>query len=242
MENAMVVLQEKEPRAGTLIMSHGFGVEHRALRKLVIKYKTEFEELGIIASGMQKIVHEKRGRPVEEFLLNEEQSLYLGSLLTNNEIVRKFKMKLVKEFGRMKRALLSLSSQKQNAEWIEKRNSGKITRKQETDAIKVFIDYAKSQGSQSADKYYMIISKMENQALFLLEQEFPNLRQVLNLNQLSVVECADRIISKALSDGISRAMKYKDIYQYAKKQVESFSEIIGKTIIPAFGPKQLTAP
>jgi len=233
MKTELVVLKGKEPRAGTFIMSQGFRVEHRALRKLVLKYKSEFEEFGVITSRMQKPTNKKGGRPIEEFLLNEDQAIYLGTLLTNNEAVRKFKRNLVKEFSRVKKTLINLMSQKQNAEWLEQRKAGKLIRKQSTDDIKAFVDYAIAQGSQSAQKYYMNISKMENQALFLVEQKFPNLRDILDLNQLSIVVCADKIISRALSEGIEKGLPYKQIYQLAKLRVTNFADIHGKTVIPS---------
>lgn len=233
MKTDLVVVCDKELRAGTHVLSLGFKTEHRALRKLVVKYKTEFEEFGVIASRVQKPTSKEGGRPIEEFLLNENQAMYLGTLLTNNEAVRTFKRKMIAEFARMKRVLQSLASQKQNAEWLEKRNTGKITRRQETDSIKDFVDYATKQGSGSASKYYMNISKMQNKALFVLLQEFPNLRDALNLSQLSMAECADRIVSRALREGMDKMMAYKEIYQHAKKQVETFAEIVGKTVVPA---------
>jgi len=239
MEQDLIVLQNNEPRAGTLIMSQGFQVEHRALKRLIKKYYSEFETFGVITTALPKLGKKKEGRPSEEFLLNEEQALYLGTLLTNNEPVRKFKRALVKEFGRMKRTIQKILSQKQNAEWLEKREAGKISRREETDTIKKFVEYAKGQGSQSAEKYYMNISKMQNQALFFLEQKYPNLRDVLSLNQLSTIECADRITSRAIVEGMERLLPYKEIYQLAKARVEGFAEIHGKTLIPAFNQKTL---
>ena len=239
MEKSMVVLQDKELRAGTLIMSQGFQIEHRALRKLVIKYKAEFEELGIIASPMQKSDSKKAGRPVEEFMLNEDQAMYLGTLLTNNVTVRRFKLKMVKEFSRMKKRIASDFIKVQNAEWIEKRNSGKLIRHEETDTIKGFVDYAVAQGSQSAKMYYVNISKMKNQSLFLLDQKYPNLRNMLNLHQLSTIETADKIVSNAIAFGMESKLPYKAIYQLAKERVELFASMVGKSIVAALELKQL---
>lgn len=233
MDNSLVVVHEKELRVGTFLLSQGFKTEHRALKRLVKKYQKEFEEFGVTATALPNLGKKKEGRPIEEFLLNENQAMYLGTLLTNNEAVRTFKRKMIAEFARMKRVLQSLASQKQNAEWLEKRNTGKITRRQETDSIKDFVDYATKQGSGSASKYYMNISKMQNKALFVLLQEFPSLRDALNLSQLSMAECADRIVSRALREGMDKMMAYKEIYQHAKKQVETFAEIVGKTVVPA---------
>lgn len=52
MQGNIVTVIQDEPRVGTWILSNGFEVEHRSLRKLVTKYKPEFNELGVIASEM----------------------------------------------------------------------------------------------------------------------------------------------------------------------------------------------
>lgn len=232
MEDKIVVIDKNELRAGTFILSKGFEVEHRALRRLVIKYKAEFEEFGFVTTALQQI-KKKRGRQVDEFFLNEAQSMYLGTLLTNNEAVRIFKRKLVVQFDKMKKELVRISSQAQNAQWLEQRKAGKETRGLATDTIKDFVEYAKDQGSSQAERYYANITKMENQALFLLEQKYPNLRNALDIHQLSTVKSADQIVIKSLQDGMKAGTNYRDIYKLAKLRVESFAEIIGRTLIPS---------
>src|SRR6185369_2019248 len=103
---------------------------------------------------------------------------------------------------------------------LETRKAGKEVRVLTTDTIKAFVEYTKRQGSTKAEMYYANISKMENSALFLLEQTYPNLRHVLNINQLSTIKCADQIVIKALSDGMSDGLNYKDIYKLAKTRIE----------------------
>jgi phage regulator Rha-like protein len=236
----LVVLMQDEPRSSSWRMKDGFGVEHRALTRLIKKYRSEFEEFGeVITTELQRKSKssnatalqrnpEGSGGVVEEYWLNEEQAFYLGTLLTNSDRVRQFKRVLVKDYARCKRLL----QQRQNAEWIEARNSGKRLRRQETDAIKTFIDYAKSQGSQSAEKYYVNISKMENKALFLVEQKYPNLRDVLGVAELGLISVADTIVANALAEGIQKAMHYKDIYKLAKERVEALGLAYGKVAIP----------
>lgn len=185
----------------------------------------------------------KGGRQVEEFLLNEEQATYLALLMKNSPKVVKFKMRLNKEFFRLTKILAKILAQKQNAEWLEKRASGKIERKLETETIKKFVEYAKSQGSQSASKYYMAITKMENSSLFhldMLEQKFPNLRDVLHGFQLSSLEMADHIVARALDEGMDKLMPYKEIYLLSKERVEQFVSIVGKTPIQvALNPQKM---
>jgi len=70
------------------------------------------------------------------------------------------------------------------------------------------VEYAKTQGSQSAEKYYLAISKMENKSLFLVEQKYPNLRDILGIAELGLIAVADTIVAKALAEGIEKAMHY----------------------------------
>lgn len=168
--------------------------------------------------------------------LNEAQINFAGTLSRNTKEVVRFKLNLVKAFELAKKLL----QQRQNAEWIEARNAGKRLRKQETDGIKAFIDYAKAQGSQNAEKYYVNLTKMENKALFLVEQKYPNLRDVLGIAELSLISVADTIVLKALMDGMAQALHYKDIYKLAKERVEALATAHGKVLVPSTEQKQLT--
>lgn len=240
MKNQIVTIHRNEPRTSSWVLKNGFDVDHRALTRLVKKYKSEFQEFGIVVTGLQQFSN-GAGPPVKHFLLNEEQTYFLGTLLPNNEAVRKFKLILVKNFSIAKTALLQKAIHQQSPEWIALRQTGKLTHRTKTDTIKDFVGYAMSQGSTSADRYYMAIARMENQALFLLEQKFKNLRDILNLDQLATIKVADAIVFKAIKDGMDAGLHYKDIYQLAKKRVESLADLHGKTFIPVSQQLRLEA-
>jgi phage regulator Rha-like protein len=214
----------------TLDMWEPLKVHHKAIMDLVTKYETEFQSIRPFDFLKAKSTG---GRPTTYCMLDEEQATFLITLMRNSEAVVPFKLKLTREFYRMKQRLIQLASQNQNAEWLEQRKAGKETRVLTTDTIKAFTEYATAQGSQNAGKYYASISTMENKALFLLEQQYKNLRDMLNIHQLSTVKSADMIVMKALVDGMAQKLHYKEIYKLAKTRVEGFAEMIGKTLIPA---------
>lgn len=243
-----LIIKNDDIYIGTWELSKGFDVEHRALKNLIRKYESEFADLGFIASAMQRIETKKRGGQIEEYLLTEPQATYLTTLLTNNEKVRKFKFFLTKEFWRQRKLLNEILCNQKNAEWLKKRAEGKQERRIETDAIKEFVEYATAQGSSHAKKYYMVISKMENQSLFALDflgQKFPNLREVVNSYGLDILLMADRIVAVALKEGMKKLLPYKSIYILARDRVESFAVGIGKTplrmILPAEKFKKLAS-
>ena len=72
-------------------------------------------------------------------------------------------------------------------------------------------------GSTKAEMYYANISKMENKGLFLIQEKFKNIRNVLTGQQLQVLCSADQIVIKAIKEGMSKNMNYKDIYVLAPK-------------------------
>lgn len=225
----LVRIVKDVPVVSTLDMWRGLSVEHAAIMKLVRKYEARFQ--AILSFGFE--IQKTAGRPTAFCYLDEEQATFLITLMKNSDVVVEFKFRLTRDFHKAKRILANLASQRQNAEWLETRNTGKEKRRVETDTIQKFVAYAVSQGSHNAERYYANISKMQNKALFFVEQKFRNIRDILNLQQLSIVICADEIVTKALDDGMAQELDYKDIYQLAKIRIEKFAEIHGKTLIPA---------
>jgi len=73
---------------------------------------------------------------------------------------------------------------------------------------------------------------MENKSLFhleLLALKKHNIREIAEGFQLDSLKMADRIVARALREGMEREMFYKDIFKMAKERVEQFVQVIGKT-------------
>ena len=228
----------------TKILAEKLNRQHRVIYNLVNKYKKELEILGVLSFQSVPKKDNIGGGTSKVFYLNEEQYIFLITNMRTkaNEIdtVMKAKMEISKQFVQMRKWILEQKTQKANQEYIETRNKSKLGRKQETDIIKTFIEYAINQGSKSANKYYMAISKMENQAFFILKEKFKNVREILNITQLSKIIIADMIVRQALIDGMDREMFYKDIFQLAKKRVVDLANSLGvKEVIPNLEIKQM---
>jgi phage regulator Rha-like protein len=223
-----VELVNEVPKVSTLRVAEGMELGHKAVMQLTTKYKKDFEDLGTLTFEMSK----SGGRPTRFAWLNEEQTIFISTLMRNSIKVVSFKKQLSCDFLKMRRALLEIKLRQQNPEWVETRKTGKISRRQETDTIESFIEYATKQGSKSASRYFMNISKMENSALFMLTAKFSNVRDVLDGQQLQTIAVCDQIVAKALRDGMGEGMFYKDIFQEAKKEVLKFVELIGTSYVP----------
>lgn len=85
------------------IIAQGVGIEHRAIKQILRKYQSDFEEFGTPA-------FETRGSEgtadYQVFaILNEQQATLLVTYCKNTETVRKFKVALVKAFYEMRQQL-----------------------------------------------------------------------------------------------------------------------------------------
>jgi phage regulator Rha-like protein len=238
METKLITIKNEKLYVSTSIISKNCNIEHRSILRLINTHKIDIEDFGTLLEDKEKI---PKGRPLNVFLLNEEQFTFLVTLMQNSKVTIKAKKLITKQFYQMRKWILEQKTQKQNQQYLETRNQSKIGRKQETDIIKIFIEYAKMQGSKSSEKYYMAISKMENSAFFILKEKFKNVREILSINQLSKIIIADMIIKQAIIEGMDKEMYYKDIFQEAKKRVITLADSLGfKEVLPDVEFKQLS--
>ena len=233
MEHLVELYRGKEARVSTFNIFNGFGYkDHAGFKKVINTNKAVFERQGFLAlESVKPTKGTKGGRPEESYFLNEQQFTLLVMLVKNNPNSIVLKERIVDEFFRMRSQIAKMSATKSSAEWQNIRKDGKAVYLQKTDIIKKFIDYATTQGSKSALMYYINLAKMENKALFLIEQKYPNVREVLNIKQLGQVMVADQVVEKALEDGMGANLNYKEIYSLAKDRVIQFPKYLGKALL-----------
>ena len=106
---------------------------------------SEFRTLGI--------ERPQGGTPDKVLLITESGYLMLVKSFTD-DLAWSVQRQLVKSYFRKKQFLY----------WQQTRLAAKENRLLETDSIKEFVAYAKSQGSQHADRYYCSFTKMANKA------------------------------------------------------------------------------
>jgi phage regulator Rha-like protein len=214
----------KEVFTTTLVIAEGVGNQHYTVMNL-IKSHSGTETL----SSFEKRKVSRGGRPVEYAVLTEVQATFLITLMRNSEKVVEFKEKLTREFFRQRQLISELVRQQSDPNWQNVRKDGKAVYMQKTDVIKKFVDYATEQGSKNSRMYYANLAKMENNALFFLEQKYKNVREILTIKQLMQVATADDVIEKALKEGMDKQLNYKECYKLAKDRIIAFAEIIGKS-------------
>ncbi len=223
----LTIVKNNEIFTTSLVISEGVGLEHRAVISLLKKYSNTDT---LSTFEMSKV--STHGRPVEVAYLTEIQATFLITLMKNSESVVKFKEKLTHSFFKQRKLLQQLLSQKYNADWIEKREKTKVMRRECTDVIQRFVAYAKEQGSKSAEKYYMNLTRMELTGLFILEQKYPNARDIMSMRQLNLIEMADEVIANALDDGMKQELFYKECYVLAKERISQLARLFPPSPLP----------
>lgn len=137
-----------------------------------------------------------------------------------------WKIKYEQAFSAMEAALLN----QKNLSWQEQRQHGKIARHDVTDRIQDFIAYAELQGSRHAHHYYKHITTATYRCLVVVtDQAGKSFRDMLDSMQLSFLQVAEYVAAKAITDGMSQGLFYKDIYKLAKERIESYASQLPRT-------------
>ena len=202
----IVFLDQKQiPLVDSRLMASRLDVRHRdMMRDILDKYAADFYDFGSFARNVAK--PEGGGRPQAYYLLNENQCYLLLTYIKNTPKARNLKKNLVQAFSDVRQELASLKIERQD---------GKQVRKLETQAISAMVEYAKGQGSKSAEMYYANITKMTNSALGI----DAGMRDQLDAVTLRKIKMAETMVDIAIRDGLAAEMHYKDIYKNAKARV-----------------------
>lgn len=234
--NAEIVRHyEDEERAGTFLIAQGFERKHDAVIKLIKKHEKRFLRLENNKRFLNTFIVEKvsaktAGRPVEEYLLNESQTIFLGTLFRNsNDVILDFKERLSREFVALRKQNEALKQHQSTGQYQITRDMSKIIRNEATGTMESFVKYAKSQGSNHPEHYYVLFTRMVNGLLFIVEGKFKNLREVMTIPQLMTTATAESVVVKGILEGMKNNVYYKDIYKDVKSRVMAFADLTGQT-------------
>lgn len=206
-----------ELRTDSRLLAQFLDHRHRTILENIDNYIDKFQQLSPIPFQTEEGKPLPQGgfsRAVRYALLNESQCYFLLTLMRNNDRVVEAKLQLVKAFEDARRQLAN-----RDAARIE----GKKARVAETEAIKALVDYASASGSESANKYYVTITKMTNGFLGIESGE----RDSLPAERLKQVATVEMVVDIAIRDGIKAGLHYKDIYKLAKERVFSLGVALG---------------
>ena len=202
------------PVTNTKIISEKLGITHRYIKKHLKDQEKYFLRFGLLVACATESTG---GRPEEIIELNEEQSMFLMTLLKNTEEVVEFKFNLVKAFNFMKKELLVR---------INTRHLVKEKRKELTDTIKNCVTDESNFKNFAFSNYSILVYKKvlgkdvkkskEERGL----KEKDNLRDFLTIEELEKVQDLESKIATYIEFTDNNGKTDKEIYQDVKAYIE----------------------
>jgi len=221
--NDLVSLYNGQPMVDSLKISEKFGKVHgdvlRSIREL--ECSDEFR----VCNFAESTFINKQGREYPCSMMTKDGFAFLCMGFTGKKAAA-WKEKYIKAFNQMEKSLLRKSD---DLQWKQARLQSKEARKDFTEGVGSFVEYAKEQGSRSAGRYYTNITKMEYAALELLQfsEKVPDrFRDTLDAMELSFLMTAEHVAKNALLQGIEDGLHYKEIYLIAKDKVYAFAKTV----------------
>jgi len=115
MNTNIITLMGNEARVSHRVIALNVERKEISIRKVIDKYVNDFKEFGQLSFKMTPTINSVKAVNNEKtYFLNEQQATLLFTYLRNNEIVRAFKIQLVKAFYKMKEELYQKQINKNN--------------------------------------------------------------------------------------------------------------------------------
>lgn len=239
MDDLVSIVNEK-PMTTSLIVTERFKKEHRTVLRAIenLECSQRFREHNFVLSSYKS----KQGKELPMYLMTRDGFTFLCMGFTGEEAA-KWKEAYIKAFNSMESQLLRLANN-EKIEWRQARLQGTDVRVGTWGVcVKEFVEYCKTQGSKSAEKYYVAITNMEYKALGLIEQKEKvpsHFRDTLDLMDLSFLMAAELTAVNAIRYGMGKGMDYKDIFRLAKQDVMRFADSVNVRRIGE--PKRINPP
>lgn len=215
----LVIVERNTILTDTQIISRELGMQHAVVMRLVERFLEDYPDLRVTQNhpkpGTEYIRIEQRNYRGKDFIaaVMNRECFSLLFMRFETPKARQMQREFVRAFFEMEKRLQQAEQNGKDQKWIASRESGKIGRKDETDVIKDFVDYATEQGSKSANFYYKHITMATYRALELLVQRKPKLRDTLNCYELAELLLAERLVTVKLKEYMDKGRNYKDIYE-----------------------------
>ena len=221
-----------QPTTTSLLIAEKFGKRHADVLRAVenLECSTDFRQCNFALTSTVVPMPNGGDREDPMYRISRDGFAFLAMGFTGKKAAQ-WKEKFLAAFNWQATEIARLRTLQSTPEWAAARLEGKAARRIETDTIKTFVEYAKSQGSKSAGQYYMAISKETNRSLFFVESAVgAGFRDGLTSAQLASVAMAERIVERALLEAMASKVFYRDAYRIAADRLRQFAGFVGKSV------------
>ncbi|MBK8115689.1 MAG: Rha family transcriptional regulator [Candidatus Accumulibacter sp.] len=224
----IVVITHGKPTTTSVLIAEKFGKRHADVLRAIVNLECsgDFRQRNFASSSYLN----EQGKEQPCFTVTRDGFSFLAMGFTGKEAAA-WKERFITAFNWQADEINRMYRMHTSPDWQQARIEGLTARRHETDAIKAFVGYAQSQGSRSAGKYYLAITKATNRALFFVSAAVgKDFRQGLSAQQLASVAMAERIVERSLLESMSAQVFYKSAYRTAAERVRQFAALIGQSV------------
>ena len=222
----LVILNNDTPVTTSLKVAEVFGKNHRHVLdsiRDVIKQNGGMPKIGQTPMFEETTyIHEQNGQTYPMFYLNRDGFALLAMGFTGKKALA-FKLKYIKAFNKMEEKLKQLLSEGKDQLWRKTPRQITDGRKAETAVIKLFIEFAKSQGYCGDDK--AVYSKFSIWANRVAGLKSKNDRDNGTIQQLNMVGLAENGIKNIILKGIRDGLHYTQIIAEVELWIDEFKKI-----------------
>lgn len=208
------------------MVANKFGLNHKDVVRTIHRIQNDLKKINFKNIPICKTeIRVYRGREYTAYLMSRD---FFSLLVPRFKGLKAFEwqLKFNDAFYLMEKQLLSKVNNEQDIKWLGGRKQLKITRREETDIIKEFIEYAEKQGSQHAQYYYKHYTNATYKALGLVAQKYPKLRDTLDMYQMAQITLAEQLVRNKLRKYMGLGRHYTDIYSSIKQDLLNLGETL----------------
>ena len=223
----LVEVKKHHVYCDSLMVARKFGQKHNKITRTIDKLIEDLEGIRGTAGTpcIEKEERAYRGNSYTAYLMDRRFFALLSMRLKGKKALE-WQIKFMDAFFEMEHKILFASSNKNDEKWLSSRDQSKIARRNETDVIKEFVEYATAQGSKSAKFYYKHITNATYEALGLMAQKQPKLRDSMNIYEVSQLILSEKLAKEKISEYMGLGRHYKDIYRSVKNDLIEFSNAL----------------
>ncbi len=199
----------------------GYALQYKdpanAIKNIHNKNHDRFDKYSVVLTGAQFEPPLKNNSKAQKVYMYNEFGIYAMCARSRQEVADSFNDWVADVISSIRKNGYYIASEKDH-KWLGIRNESKQARCYETDQIKLFVAYAKEQGSKSADRYYILFTKLINGKMGIQSGK----RDELPQEMLMELKSLETLVKMRIRKLMEKETPYKKIYQDVKMLVEEF--------------------
>lgn len=199
----------------------GYALQYKdpanAIKNIHNKNHDRFDKFSVILTGAQFEPPLRNNSKAQKIYMYNEFGVYAMCARSRQKVADNFNDWVAETISNIRKNGYYIASEK-DSKWLGIREDSKKARKYETDQIKLFVEYAKEQGSRNADKYYMIFTKLINSKVGLQGGQ----RDDISQETLLELKSLETLVKMRIRKLMEKSIPYKQIYQDVKNMVQEF--------------------